>query len=138
MRCAAEIKRRHYSRNIARSFTWMGYTLVLKKQTLRSFYTQMHKRFAYKCSGLRYAPDVSLLLLFKIWDPFTPITYTMGFKTDTKVKICVQVAASSSLCMNVLDCTEEKNLFRFFVVYIHRCNLIKCTARKQLLWKIIQ
>lgn len=99
MRCAAEIKRRHYNRNIARSFKWMGYILLLKKKTLRSFYTQMHKRFTYKCSGLRYAPDVLLLLLFKRRDHFTPITYTMGFKTDTKVKICVQVGNCKLLAM---------------------------------------
>lgn len=81
-------------------------------------------------------PDVSLLLFFERWDHFTVTAYTMGFKTDAKVKICVQAAASSSLCMNVLDCTEKK--IQIFVVHIQRFNLIKCTARKQLLWKIIQ
>lgn len=77
----------------------------------------MHKRIAYKCCGLRYAPDVSLLLLFKRWDHLTPIAYTMDFKTDTEVKMCVQAASSSSLCMNVLDSVEKKLFRLLFSIY---------------------
>lgn len=120
MRSAAEIKRRHYSRNIARSFKWMGYILLFQKKTLRSFYTQMHNRFACKWSGFRNAPAVLLLLLFERRDHFTPNTYTMGLKLIPKSKyVYRQATASSSLCMNVLDSTGEKKLFRFLLlIYI--------------------
>lgn len=106
------------------------------KNTQVILHTNAQRICFYKCCGLRYEPDVSLLLLFKRWDHFTPIAYTVGLKTTTNQNMLI----GSCNLLTMYECPRlhsKKIFFRFLLCLYKDVMLSKCTARKTLLWQII-